>query len=255
MNYRYIAVGNGEIQNLMFNQKRIEIALVTDAITGKIDVRNQYLKKGGGIPLPHPENVPELMGDLEKFWHNEEIEIPNLVRAAISHYQFETIHPFLDGNGRIGRLLIPLYLIHHGLLSKPSLYLSDFLERNRASYYDALMRIRAGNGLIHWIRFFFNGVARTASKGGEVFRQILVLRTKVEQAVLGLGKRAHSARLALNLLYRRPIIKAGDIEQATTPTANALIKVLVELGILVETTGQQRGRTYAFERYLKLFLS
>ncbi len=207
---------------------------------------------------PHPENVPELMGDLEKFWHNEEIEIPHLVRAAISHYQFETIHPFLDGNGRIGRLLIPLYLIHHGLLSKPSLYLSDFLERNRASYYDALMRVRAGNDLIHWIRFFLNGMAQTASKGREVFRQILVLRTEVEQAVLGLGKRAHSARSALNLLYRRPIIKAGDVEQAlsiTTPTANALIKALVELGILVETTGQQRGRTYAFERYLKLFLS
>lgn len=207
---------------------------------------------------PHHENVPELMGDLEKFWHNEEIIVPHLVRAAISHYQFETIHPFLDGNGRIGRLLIPLYLISHGLLAKPSLYLSDFFERNRASYYDALMRVRTGNDLIHWIRFFLNGVAQTATKGRDVFRQILALRTEVEQAVLGLGKRAHTARLALNLFYRKPIINAADVEQAlsiTTPTANALIKALVELGILVEITGQQRWRSYAFERYLSLFLS
>ncbi len=208
--------------------------------------------------LPHHENVPNLMSDLEKFWHNEEIDVPHLVRAAISHYQFETIHPFLDGNGRIGRLLITLYLISHGLLAKPSLYLSDFFERNRASYYDALTRVRAGNDLIHWIRFFLNGVAQTAIKGRDVFRQILTLRTEVEQAVLSLGKRAHSARLALNLLYRKPIINAADVEEAltiTTPTANALIRALVELGILVEITGQQRWRSYAFERYLKLFLS
>ena len=207
---------------------------------------------------PHHENVPDLMSDLEKFWHNEEIDVPHLVRAAISHYQFETIHPFLDGNGRIGRLLITLYLISHGLLAKPSLYLSDFFERNRASYYDALTRVRAGNDLIHWIRFFLNGVAQTAIKGRDVFRQILTLRTEVEQSVLSLGKRAHSARLALNLFYRKPIINAADLEEAltiTTPTANALIKALVELGILVEITGQQRWRSYAFERYLKLFLS
>ncbi len=207
---------------------------------------------------PHHENVPDLMSDLEKFWHNEEIDVPHLVRAAISHYQFETIHPFLDGNGRIGRLLITLYLISHGLLAKPSLYLSDFFERNRASYYDALTRVRAGNDLIHWIRFFLNGVAQTAIKGRDVFRQILTLRTEVEQAVLSLGKRAHSARLALNLFYRKPIINAADVEEAltiTTPTANALIKALVELGILVEITGQQRWRSYAFERYLRLFLS
>lgn len=207
---------------------------------------------------PHHENVSELMGDLERFWHNKEIVVPHLVRVAISHYQFETIHPFLDGNGRIGRLLIPLYLISHGLLAKPSLYLSDFFERNRASYYDALMQVRASNDLIHWIRFFLNGVAQTATKGREVFRQILALRTEVEQAVLVLGKRAHTARLALNLFYRRPIINARDVEKTlsiTTPTANALIKALVELGILVEITGQQRWRSYAFGRYLSLFLS
>jgi len=207
---------------------------------------------------PHHENVPELMSDLEKFWHNESITVPHLVRIAISHYQFETIHPFLDGNGRIGRLLIPLYLISNGLLAKPSLYLSDFFERNRASYYDALMRVRAANDMTHWIRFFLNGVAQTASKGRDVFGQILKLRTEVEKAVLGLGKRAHTARLALSLLYRQPIINAGDVEKAlsvSTPTANALIKSLVELDILNEITGQQRWRSYAFEAYLKLFLS
>jgi len=207
---------------------------------------------------PHHENVPELMSDLEKFWHNEEITVPHLVRAAISHYQFETIHPFLDGNGRIGRLLIALYLVSHGFLAKPSLYLSDFFERNRASYYDALMRVRTGNDLIHWIRFFLNGVAQTATKGRDVFRRILALRTEVEKSVLGLGKRAHTARLALNLFYRKPIINAADLEAAlsiTTPTANALIKALVDLDILKEITGQQRWRSYAFERYLSLFLS
>lgn len=207
---------------------------------------------------PHHEGVADMMGDLEKFWHNGQIAVPHLVRAAISHYQFETIHPFLDGNGRIGRLLIPLYLVSHGLLAKPSLYLSDFFERHRAAYYDALMRVRTGNDMIHWVRFFLNGVAQTAAKGREVFRQILALRTEAEHAVLDLGKRAPTAQLALNLLYRNPIVNAGDLAQAlsiTTPTANALIKSLVGLGILVETTGQQRWRAYSFDRYLRLFLS
>ena len=207
---------------------------------------------------PHHDGVAELMGDLEKFWHNEEIMVPHLVRIAISHYQFETIHPFLDGNGRIGRLLIPLYLVSHGVLAKPSLYLSDFFERNRASYYDALMQVRVSNDLIHWVRFFLNGVAQTATKGREVFHQILTLRTEAEQATMGMGKRAATARQALNVLYRKPVLDAADLEKAlevTTPTANRLIHSLIDKGILVEVTGQQRGRIYAFDRYLKLFVS
>lgn len=207
---------------------------------------------------PHHDGVADLMGDLEKFWHNEEIMVPHLVRIAISHYQFETIHPFLDGNGRIGRLLIPLYLVSHGMLAKPSLYLSDFFERNRASYYDALMRVRVSNDLIHWVRFFLNGVAQTATKGREVFRQILTLRTEAEQATMGMGKRAATARQALNVLYRKPVLDAANLKEAlgvTTPTANRLIHSLIDKGILVEVTGQQRGRIYAFDRYLKLFIS
>jgi Fic family protein len=207
---------------------------------------------------PHPDGVPDLMGDLEALWHNKEIVVPHLIRVAISHYQFETIHPFLDGNGRIGRLMIPLYLVSHGLLAKPSLYLSDFFERNRGSYYDALMRVRMSNDLIHWVRFFLQGVAETATKGRDVFRQVLVLRTEVEHGVLVLGKRAANARALLNLLYRKPLVSANDIETAlsvSTPTANALIRDFERLGILKEITGQQRGRAYAFDRYLSLFFS
>lgn len=207
---------------------------------------------------PQSESVPELMGDLEKFWHNEAIEVPHLIRAAISHYQFETIHPFLDGNGRIGRLLITLYFVYHGLLNRPSLYLSDFFERNRASYYDALMRVRVSNDLIHWVKFFLNGVAETATKSRDVFQQILILRNDVESQVLGMGRRAANARRLVAFLYRKPVFNAREVGEAldvSTPTANALIREFVDRGFLTETTGQRRGREFAFMPYLKLFLN
>jgi Fic family protein len=207
---------------------------------------------------PHHEGVADLMSDLEKFWHNEEIAVPHLIRVAISHYQFETIHPFLDGNGRIGRLLIPLYLVNHGVLAKPSLYLSDFFERNRGSYYDALTRVRMSNDLTHWVLFFLNGVAQTATKGCDVFRQILTLRTEAEQTTMELGKRASLVRQAVNLFYRKPVLDVAAVKDAlkiTAPTANKIINLLIENKILIEVTGRQRGRIYAFDRYLKLFVS
>jgi len=259
-----------ELQNLPLSNRLLKQthAILMRSVRGEHKLPGEFRTSQnwiGGSSLmdatfipPHQDNVPELMSDLEKFWHNEEIIVPHLIRAAISHYQFETIHPFLDGNGRIGRLFIPLYLISHGLLAKPSLYLSDFFERNRASYYDALMRVRVGNDLIHWVRFFLNGVAQTAAKGRDVFQQILALRGEVEQSAMGMGKRAATAHKTLKLLYRKPVIDASDLErelEVSTPTANALIKSLRKKGILVETTGQQRGRVYAFDRYLGLFLS
>lgn len=269
----YIAAVNtatAELENLPLSNRLLKQthAILMHGVRGEHklpgEFRNSQNWIGGSnlndatfIP-PHQDGVVELMGDLEKFWHNEEVVVPHLVRIAISHYQFETIHPFLDGNGRIGRLLIPLYLISHGLLAKPSLYLSDFFERNRASYYDALMRVRVSNDIIHWVRFFLNGVAETATKGVGVFRQILALRNEVEQATLSMGKRAALANQALQVLYRKSIVSAADLEQAleiTTPTANKLIQSFVEKQILVELTGQQRGRIYAFQRYLALFLN
>jgi len=206
---------------------------------------------------PHQDSVPELMSDLEMFWHNEEITVPHLIRVAISHYQFETIHPFLDGNGRIGRLLIPLYLIKSKLLTKPSLYLSAYFERNRASYYDALMRVRVGNDIIHWVRFFLTGIMETAAKGRNVFRKILALRNETEKQIQTLGKRTGTARSALDVLYRKPIIAATELEEelaVSRSTVHMLIKELIRLGILKEITGQIRDRVYSFSRYYDLFL-
>lgn len=206
---------------------------------------------------PHHEGVADLMRDLEKFWHNETISVPHLVRAAISHYQFETVHPFLDGNGRIGRLLIPLYFISQGLLAKPSLYLSDFFERNRASYYDALMQVRTSNNLAHWVRFFLNGVAQTASKGRDTFQKILALRNQAEQQLLQLGRRTPNARHMLNVLYRKPVITAAELEKEldlSHPTVNALLREFVRMRLLREATGATRHRLYVFESYLELFV-
>jgi Fic family protein len=207
---------------------------------------------------PHPNEVPDLMGDLEKFWHDEHVDVPHLVRIAISHYQFETIHPFCDGNGRIGRLLIPLYLIGHGLLAKPSLYLSDFFERNRAHYYDALMRVRVSNDLNHWVRFFLTGVAETATRGRETFQKILALRQEIEASLYRMGRRAPSGRDLLTHLYRNPMISAGDVARnldVSVPTANALVRDFVRMGILNQVTPAPRNRLFAFERYLSLFTS
>lgn len=205
---------------------------------------------------PYHENVNELMSDLELFWHNEEVFVPHLIRIAISHYQFETIHPFLDGNGRVGRLLIPLYLISHGVLEKPSFYISDFFERNRASYYDALMAVRLRNDLTHWILFFLNGVEETAKKGCQTFRQILLFQQEMQPIIMTMGKRIEIANQLLKLLYIQPIQTPQAVEKSlniSASTANSLLKEFEKCGILQEITGNKRGRMYAMTRYLNIF--
>lgn len=205
---------------------------------------------------PHQDLVLDLMSDLEQFWHNENINVPQLIRIALSHYQFETIHPFLDGNGRIGRLLITLYLVDKGLLRKPSLYLSDFFERNRSSYYDALTRVRESNDLIHWVKFFLSAVIETTSKGKETFQSILALRQEMDTLVLGMGRRAENAQQLLSQLYKRPSTTVHDVSELlgiSSTAATNLIKQLQSDGVLREITGYQRNRVYLFERYITLF--
>ena len=206
---------------------------------------------------PHHEEVLELMSDLEKFWHNEEIEVPHLIRIAISHYQFETIHPFLDGNGRIGRLLITLYLISHKLLAKPTLYLSDYLQKNKGAYYDALTRVRVSNDLSHWIKMFLVAVISTAETGKKTFQEILVLRNEVESKVVSMGRRAKNAQKLLNVLYRRPVLNSAGVMKElgiSQVAADQLLKEFLKVGIVKEMTGFKRNKLFQFSRYFNLFL-
>jgi len=209
------------------------------------------------IPPVH-ESIPKLMSDLEKFVHNEDIHLPELIKIAIVHYQFETIHPFLDGNGRVGRLMITLYLVSKEILKKPILYLSDFFEKHRIQYYDNLMRVRVNNDMKQWLKFFLVGVIETAKKGIQTFYSILQLQKRIEQDLQTLGSRTGYAQQVINHLYKRPVMTAervSEVAEISRPTAYKLIKSLEDLNILVEVTGGNRNRLYVFKEYLNLFLS
>ncbi len=207
------------------------------------------------IPPVH-SSVPELMSDIEKFIHNEEFHIPELLKIGLVHYQFETIHPFLDGNGRVGRIIIPLYLVSKGILQKPVLYLSDFFERNRQLYYDNLTIVRKRNDLGQWYKFFLVGVIETAKNGIITFDNILQLQKQIDIDIQSLGSRALKAKIVIDYLYKRPIItadKVSEIASVSMPSSYKLISDLEKLKILKENTGGRRSRVYVFENYLKLF--
>jgi Fic family protein len=214
------------------------------------------LRDASFIP-PHQEEVSELLSDLEKFWHRLDIQMPHLIRIAISHYQFETIHPFQDGNGRLGRLLITLYLVSQQILTRPTLYLSEFFEHNKGAYYDALQFVRTKNDLDQWLLFFLVGVKDTAEKGKETFERIIELRHRTEEKIMTLGKKAKAGGNLLLQLFSNPGISVSTAMKLanikTHQSANALVGDFVRLGILREMTGYKRNRMFVFKEYLELF--
>ena len=206
---------------------------------------------------PAPDELPELLADFELFLHNEDIRIPHLARIAIAHYQFETIHPFLDGNGRIGRLLITLYLVSMGVLEKPLLYLSDFFEKNKNLYYDNLELVRTKNDLSQWLKFFLTGVLQTAEIGVLTLNRIIDLKTSIEKKkIMTMGRRIKQGNTLLQALFTQPTVTIKDVQEVTglsPKAANDLVQVFLNTGILTETTGYQRNRIFRFEEYLELF--
>ena len=207
---------------------------------------------------PHHDHVAGLMSDMERFLHDDGIMVPPLIKIAIAHYQFETIHPFLDGNGRLGRLMISLYLASEGLLVKPALYLSDYFERNKTAYVDHLMAVRQGNHMRDWLIFFLHGVEQTARASAEVFRSILHLKEKIEREVLPRfsTRRQDNAQTLMRHLYARPVVDMKAVARIleTTPnTATSLVNDMVAHDVLVEITGQRRNRLFMFKDYVALF--
>jgi Fic family protein len=205
---------------------------------------------------PAAEKLPELLSDFERFLNDDQISVPNLIKIAIAHYQFETIHPFLDGNGRIGRLLITLFLVSNNILDKPLLYLSAFFEKHRTLYYDNLMRAREKNDLAHWIRFFLVGVAETAEYGIETLHKIITLKECTEKKIHKLVRRADTGYMLLNALFSTPMISIKRVQEVTNlsvKAAGALVQAFVDFGILNEISEQRRNRIYAFSEYIELF--
>lgn len=205
---------------------------------------------------PPPAEVPEALSDLERFL-NSETELPLLVKVGLAHAQFETIHPFLDGNGRVGRLLITFLLCEHQVLMKPVLYLSYYLRRHRQEYYDRLQAVREEGKWEEWLAFFLRGIDEVSQKATETARRILTLREAHRDAITQhLGRAAGNGHRVLEHLYEHPIVSVNEVRDligTTYPAANDLVAILVSNGILEEITGQTRNRRFMYRSYIRLF--
>lgn len=241
--------------------------ILMDGVRGDYKMPGQFRKSQnwiGGSSLkdamfvpPQCHEINELMGDLENFMHDSHSGLPHVVKIGLAHYQFETIHPFLDGNGRIGRLMISLYLMQWGLLKKPVLYLSDYFDRHRFRYYDTLMGVRMKNDLHGWLEFFVRGISDTCHKSVNGLTSIIALRTECEKERLPqLGRKYQTALQLLQYLFSQPLVRADKVAEFTglsMVSSYKLIEDFEKLGILKETTGGLRYRMYIFEEYFNIF--
>ena len=208
------------------------------------------------VPPPHTE-VAECLSDFEKFINNQEIDTPDLIKIAILHYQFESIHPFLDGNGRIGRLLVPLYIQSKGMLEKSCLYISDYIEKNKDTYYDMLTRVRTQNDMIGWIKFFLEAVIETSKTAKEKFRSVVEFTIEMDKIVMKLPLKPENAKKVIDLLYDEPIMTRNKMAEYTgikLTTINGVVNALLEKNFIKEKTGYSRNQIFAFEKYIDLFL-
>lgn len=205
---------------------------------------------------PPPEQVPEMLGSLEQFLHAQD-DLPLLVKIGLAHAQFETIHPFLDGNGRIGRLLITLLLCEREVLSKPVLYLSYYFKRHRQEYYDHLQRVRDSGDWESWLAFFLCGIDEVSVQATETARQILEMREEHRSRIAKkLGRAAGNGHRVLEALFDKPIVAVADVQGLTGTSyaaANSLVARMVEAGILKEITGYARHRRFSYQEYIHLF--
>lgn len=204
------------------------------------------------VPPPVAE-MKQALGDFETFFHSGH-ETALLIRAGLAHAQFETIHPFIDGNGRVGRLLITFLLVHGGALRAPLLYLSYYFKLHRAEYYDRLMAVRLRGDWEGWIRFFLRGVAETAAQATDTAERIFELRE--QNRTLVLSNTGPKGLLLLSMLFQRPLVNVNAVSRAleiTFPTANRLVASFEDLGLLREVTGQRRSRLFRYDPYLRLF--
>ncbi len=206
---------------------------------------------------PHSDHLSELMSDLENFIHNDIFQIPLLIKAAIIHYQFETIHPFLDGNGRIGRLLITLFLIENKVLAKPLLYLSRFFEKDKNLYYDNLSRVRTHNDLQQWIKYFLVGIALTAEQAVVTLSNIIDLKFENEQMIQNeFGKRIKTGLILHNHLLQQPLMGVKNVQEIcglSPKAAGDLVNLFEEKQLLKEFSGNHRNRVFIYEPYINLF--
>lgn len=205
---------------------------------------------------PPPHEVPTALGSLEHFLHSGS-DLPQLVQIGLAHAQFETIHPFLDGNGRIGRLLITFLLCQREILLKPVLYLSHFFKRHRSEYYERLQAVRDHGQWEEWLAFFLRGVSEVSREATDTARRILALREDHRNAVTTrMGRAAGNGLRVLESLYQRPVVTVADVQSLTGTTytaANNLVSNLTDLGILVEATGYKRNRVFRYQPYIDLF--
>lgn len=209
------------------------------------------LKNARYIP-PCPEDMAKAMSDLEKYI-NEEDDLNVLVRAALIHYQFEAIHPFLDGNGRIGRLLITLFLMEKKVLSTPALYISYFLKKNRVEYYDRMTEVRLKGNYEQWVNFFLLALVESAEDAAVTIDKLVALHDKNAALISGMGRAAKNAMLVFDYLEANPIIEIRKTAEAlgiTFNTASSAVRRLTDAGILMQTTNASRNRTFAYEDYL-----